>query len=129
MAKNKTKKKKNSQEPPCGKCDALCCRYVAVEIDAPQDAAGYDNIRWYLLHHKVQVFVSHDDEWFVEFVTPCEWLGENNRCSHYEKRPLICRAYGTDAETDCEFVDTPYKQLFKTIEDFDSFLERDVSAR
>ena len=45
----------------CHNCPAMCCRYVASEIDAPTSKREYDNIRWYLMHRDVYVFIGHDD--------------------------------------------------------------------
>src|SRR4051794_4770830 len=41
----------------CDKCAALCCRYFALPIDNPKSAHDYDNVRWYLMHENVVVFV------------------------------------------------------------------------
>ncbi len=119
---NKTKKTKKKSSP-CIQCDALCCRYIAVEIDEPTTKQDFDNIRWYLLHKKVQVFTSHDDDWYIETVTDCEWLGEDHRCLHYEDRPRLCRDHGSDEDILCEHVDSPYKLLFKNIESFEAYLD------
>ena len=54
----------------CMECGAECCRYIATEIDEPTCKRDYDNVRWYLLHKDVYVFVDHDDCWYVEFETP-----------------------------------------------------------
>src|SRR5688500_18812779 len=51
-----------SQTPPakpclCEQCAALCCRYFALPIDNPKSARQYDDIRWYLCHENVVVFI------------------------------------------------------------------------
>jgi len=109
--------------PLCGKCPALCCRYVAIEIQAPSAKEEFDHIRWYLLHRDVQVFIDHEGGWFVEFVTPCEELDADNRCSVYDRRPEICRSHGNPPEV-CEMQGTPYVELFHTPEEFDDFLRK-----
>jgi len=123
MAKKKKNKKIN--QPPCEQCDALCCRYIAVEIDQPTSKQDFDNIRWYLLHKNVQVFSNHQDDWYIETLTDCEWLGDDKRCLHYEDRPQLCREHGSDDEILCEYVDNPYNLLFKTIEEFETYLDRE----
>ncbi len=76
----------------CSHCDGKCCKYVVVEIDKPEELSDFENIKWFVSHENVKVFVE-DDEWFLEFITPCKFLDKNNRCTNYEKRPQICRDY------------------------------------
>lgn len=117
---NKTQSSK--EELPCDLCNARCCRYMAIEIDRPRTAADYDDIRWYLLHKKVAVFIDHDGVWHLEFQTPCEALRKDGRCSIYESRPRICRKHGE--ETLCEYHESPYAVYLETVEDLEKFLVR-----
>ena len=48
----------------CDKCTGLCCRYMALPIETPEDREDYDDIRWYLCHEDVAVFVE-DGEWYI----------------------------------------------------------------
>jgi hypothetical protein len=122
MAKKKTKKKKKAL--PCEQCNALCCRYVAVELETPDCRQDYDNIRWYLLHNNVKVFTNYDDEWYLEFVTDCSKLDDQGRCTGYTNRPQLCRDHGDDDDIQCEFMDNPYNLLFETAEQFEQWLDR-----
>ena len=110
-------------QAPCSKCGGKCCEYVAIEIDKPTSKTDYDNIRWYLAHDKVHIFVDHDKKWFVEFRTPCTKQLENKMCSIYSKRPKICRDHG-NVEGECEFYDSPYMAYFKTLEGFEKYLNK-----
>jgi Fe-S-cluster containining protein len=83
----------------CQRCTALCCRYLALQIDEPESPEQFDDVRWYLLHEQVHVFVE-DGGWYLSIQTPCEHLQPDNRCGIYEDRPKICREYTTDA---CEY--------------------------
>ena len=65
---------------PCYGCDK-CCRYVALEIDTPEDREDIDQIRWFLVHKNVWIFIDHDDSWNIQFNTPCENLDEEGNCS------------------------------------------------
>jgi Fe-S-cluster containining protein len=127
--KKKKKKKKHRKEPaehpdmPCAQCDALCCKYVAIEIDKPSSKRDYDHIRWYLLHENVQVFMDHDKQWFIEFCTRCSGLDENNLCSFYDRRPRLCREHGEPPQI-CEYHDNPYALLFRTAEAFEKYLDK-----
>jgi len=89
----------------CDKCSGLCCRYFALPIDTPQDKEDYDDIRWYLCHEGITVFVE-DGDWYINIKNKCRHLSKNgSRCDIYNKRPRICREYSTK---DCDFVDGEY---------------------
>jgi Fe-S-cluster containining protein len=94
-------KKKNL----CEKCTGLCCRYFALPLENPEDKEDYDDIRWYLCHENITVFVE-DDEWYINIQNKCRYLSEKDyKCQIYEKRPRICREYTTK---DCDFVEGEY---------------------
>ena len=73
---------------PCRKCSAECCQYVALQIDTPRSKAEFENIRWYLAHKKVFVYIEKR-EWFLEIRTACRYLTADHRCTIYHKRPDI----------------------------------------
>ena len=79
----------------CEHCTAACCRYIALPIDEPTSAREYDDIRWYLMHQGVSVFVE-DGDWYICLVTPCQHLQPDHRCGVYATRPRICREYTTE---------------------------------
>jgi len=76
----------------CEHCSAACCRYVAIPLDKPRSAKDYDDVRWYLMHENISVFVE-DGDWYFQVATRCRNLQEDNRCGVYETRPKICRDY------------------------------------
>ena len=84
----------------CDECPVLCCKYVAMEIDTPENLEDFEDIKWYTAHKNVNVYVEEDGTWNVEFLTPCEHLSDNGRCMIYENRPSICREYEQD---ECTF--------------------------
>lgn len=106
----------------CQTCPALCCNYIALEIDVPEDRADYDYIRWYLAHKNVHVYVD-EGEWHVQFFTPCEHL-VNNRCSIYNTRYNICRSY-SDENCDASDLQGP-DNTFRTVEEFDVWFKENV---
>jgi Fe-S-cluster containining protein len=118
------------QSLPCARCGSKCCKYVALPIDTPSCAGDIDHIRWYLHHKNVNVFIDNDNIWHVEFVTTCDSLGKDGRCSVYETRPDICRNYGSNRDTDeCEFYSSPYRECFTTVDDFERWASRDRVIR
>lgn len=103
----------------CEQCTATCCRYVALPIDKPKTERDFDDIRWYLMHDGVTVFVEEGD-WYCQFQTQCRNLGVDNGCTVYDIRPEICAEYKAQ---DCDYVGGTYgyEQLFthpKQVEEF-----------
>jgi len=89
----------------CDKCSGLCCRYFALPIDTPEDKGDYDDIRWYLCHKDITVFVE-DGDWYINIKNRCKYLSEkDNRCKIYDKRPRICRQY---RHSTCDYVEGEY---------------------
>ncbi|HEX4131786.1 MAG TPA: YkgJ family cysteine cluster protein [Pirellulales bacterium] len=98
-------------ESLCNHCTAKCCRYYALEIEAPEERGDTDFIRWYMLHDRTCVF-TEDDTWYLLVFTECQHLQADYRCGIYHTRPQICRDYSTD---NCEYDDRyVYDRYFET---------------
>lgn len=112
----------------CARCTALCCNYVSTEIDVPSAKRDFDNIRWYLMHSGVRVYVDEAGCWFLQFMSRCRHLGEDNLCGIYETRPQICRDL---QPAECEFAKGPGdRHYFTCLEDFEQwFAERERRRR
>ena len=106
----------------CDQCAALCCRYFALPIDNPRTAAEYDNVRWYLMHENVVVFVEKK-QWYLGVMTRCKNLQPDNRCAIYDERPRICRSYSTD---NCDYHggEYDYDVLFTSSEQLREYAEK-----
>jgi Fe-S-cluster containining protein len=79
----------------CARCEGTCCRYVALPVDIPKTKQDLDDIRWYLAHKGVSVFVEKG-EWYINFASKCRHLHQDKHtCDIYQKRPKICRNYRT----------------------------------
>ncbi len=112
---------KSDECKSCEGCKAECCRYVAMEIDTPESLEDFEDIKWYVLHKNVNVYVDEDYVWHIEFITPCEFLGDDNKCLIYDKRPKICREYDQE---ECTFHNEYSERYsFKTIEDVEKYIE------
>lgn len=88
----------------CDRCVGLCCRYFALPIETPEDKEDYDDIRWYLCHEDITVFVE-DGDWYINIKNKCRYLTDDYKCAIYNKKPKICRTYSTK---DCDFVEGQY---------------------
>jgi Fe-S-cluster containining protein len=94
-----------AKEVHCGKCNGLCCRYFALPIETPEDKEDFDDIRWYLCHKDITVFVE-DDDWYINIKNKCRHLSQKDyRCGIYKTRPKICRGYKM---SDCDFIEGEY---------------------
>ena len=115
-------KKKESLlvESLCRKCAGLCCRYVALPLEKPTTKSDFDDIRWYLAHEAISVFVE-DDDWYINFASRCKFLDKDHRCDIYEHRPRICRSY-KDENCDFHSGDYGYQLHFTCLEELDEYL-------
>jgi len=111
----------------CDQCSALCCRYFVLEIDAPQTRQQYDDIRWYLVHQNVFVFIEKK-KWYLGIYSRCKHLQEDNRCGIYETRPRICRQYSTE---NCDYHGGEYdwEVLFSSAEQLWEYAEEQLAAK
>lgn len=94
----------------CEHCTGHCCKYVALPLDKPKTRRDFEDMRWYLLHENVTIFVE-DGDWYVQFATLCRHQQPDNRCGIYATRPTICREYSTE---ECEYHagEYEYEHLF-----------------
>ena len=100
-----SKTKRGYKKNMCVKCTGLCCRYFALPIETPEDWDDYDDIRWYLTHEDITVFVE-DDDWYLNVKNKCRHLSEKDyKCNIYDKRPKICRGYEMDT---CDYTSNDY---------------------
>jgi Fe-S-cluster containining protein len=89
----------------CDKCTGLCCRYFALPIETPKTKEDYDDIRWYLCHKDITVFVE-DGDWYINIKNRCRHLSlKDYHCKIYDKRPRICRQY---RHSNCDYVEGEY---------------------
>ncbi|MFH1877245.1 MAG: YkgJ family cysteine cluster protein [Candidatus Omnitrophota bacterium] len=107
---------------PCVKCRAKCCRYFALEIDTPRSKRDFENVRWFLAHNGVKIYVE-SRKWHLEVKSECRFLTEDHRCGIYEKRPLICREYEIES---CEYSLGGHSPslIFHNIDELDKYLAK-----
>ena len=115
-------KKKRVGKSLCDKCTGLCCRYFALPIETPEDWDDFDDIRWYLCHEAVTVFVE-DGDWYLNVKNKCLHLSDKDyKCQIYPLRPKICRGYKTD---DCDFTgaDYNYEMHFTSAQQMEEYMK------
>ena len=105
----------------CLECGAKCCRYVAVEIDKPTSKADLDDVRWYVAHENVSVFIE-DGDWYINFESRCQYLTPDNRCAIYDHKPRICTSH---SPKECEHGDGESDRIeFHTPAEVEEFVTR-----
>ena len=111
----------------CSQCSGLCCRYFALPIDNPTVARDFDNIRWYLVHENVTIFVEKK-QWYIAIANRCKHLQPDNGCAIYETRPKICRDYSTE---NCDFHggDYDFDMLFTSAEQLEQYAKQTLAEQ
>jgi hypothetical protein len=74
-------KRKNAKTKSgsCHRCTGLCCRYFALPIETPETWKDFDDIRWYLAHENISIFVEKGD-WYLNVHNRCQHLAADHRC-------------------------------------------------
>ncbi len=111
----------------CEHCTAACCRYIALPIDTPTSRSDLDDLRWFLIHQHVSIFVE-DGDWYICFDTPCRYLKPDHTCRIYRTRPAICRRYSSD---DCDYHSGDYgwQHHFTAPEHLEEYARQYLSSR
>ena len=111
----------------CEHCTGVCCRYIALPIDTPKTRRDFDDMRWYVMHRGVSVFVDEGD-WYIQFTSPCENLLPDNRCAVYDRRPAICREYKA-GDCDYEGGDYHYEVHLRTAREVEQYAVTKLGKR
>lgn len=107
--------------PKCDSC-GKCCNHVTIELDTPRSKADFEEIKWFVIHKDVSVFVDDDKVWHIQFNTPCNAL-KDNMCDIYDKRPEVCREYDPD-ECENNGIGKYYKIMFTKPSQVESFVKK-----
>ena len=112
------------EQSKCGTCVALCCRYIAVEVDAPDVPKDFETLRWFLLHQHTQLFIE-GRTWYLMMFTRCRELTDQNMCGIHPQRPSICREYTPNwCDRDEAEARTKMTHIFRTPEELDAWSAR-----
>ena len=104
----------------CTRC-GTCCTTVGVEIETPETEEDFEDIKWYLYHKGLTVYIDRDGDWNVEIHTKCKHLKKNNTCSMYDNRPSVCKDYDDRV---CDICDDDEVIEFKTAKDVDEHVKK-----
>jgi len=100
-----TKVENEIETNPCAQCKGMCCRYISIAIEAPKTRRDYEDLRWYICHEGVGVFLEKG-KWYVLVKNVCRHLDpKTNLCMTYSTRPDICREF---PPVECDFRSEEY---------------------
>jgi uncharacterized protein len=102
----------------CDKCNGLCCRRIAIRIEPPTSKSDFEDVKWYLYHENLSVYIDNEDDWLVLVPNKCKHLDSKGMCKIYDKRPPVCR---NSKVSDCEKNIEETKIMFKTPEDLEKY--------
>ncbi len=91
--KQKTKSRASCKEPYG---DTL-----VLPLDTPEDWNDYDDMRWYLAHKRVSIYV-WQGKWYLQIRNKCRYLAKKKRkCKIQTERPAFCtgRSHVPDRST------------------------------
>jgi Fe-S-cluster containining protein len=104
----------------CDACRGDCCTGIAVEIPRPRTRKDYDDVRWYLYHEGMHVYIDRDGDWIAEMDLPCGQRDPGSgRCRIYARRPPVCREA---QHAECERNAEDARVRFRTVEEYDRWL-------
>ena len=106
----------------CKECGAKCCTYFCFEIDEPDDVEEFEDVRWYLCHDGVSVHIDEGD-WFISIANRCKMLSDDDECTIYDNRPLICRKYELE-NCDQTGGDYGYDEEFTTPDELEAYARK-----
>ena len=106
----------------CSECDGQCCKYITITVDEPKKDIDFEELKWFLCHENILVYIDHEDDWCVEVKTPCKFQDPvTNHCTIYEKRPRVCIEHGLDECEGNKDYEDYCQRAFKTLEDIDEY--------
>ncbi len=105
----------------CNKCGGECCKKLAFLIDKPKTKADFEDMKWYLYHKGVEIYIDNEGDWMVQVPVKCSYLDKNWKCTIYAKRPPICRDSKLE---DCEKNTNEMDVVFKTVKDLEKYMNK-----
>jgi len=116
MKKRKTKTTKTD----CSRCEAVCCKNLAMDIGRPANKKEVDDLKWQLHFDTVRVFIRHR-AWHLLVEGKCIYLSDDHLCTIYDKRSDVCRQHNPP---DCELHGHFYDVMITTPDELDAYLYR-----
>lgn len=105
----------------CKQCGGECCKKLAFQISKPKTVRDFEDMKWFLYHEGVIIYIDNEGSWLVQVPTRCTKLDKNDRCTIYDKRPPVCRFSKVE---ECEMNTNEMDVVFNTIEDLEKYMKK-----
>ena len=119
------KKTASAGENVCLKCSAPCCRDLVMVITKPKSKSDMKTLEWYLHYDTAAIFI-RNHRWYLQVQGKCIYLGPDNLCAIYERRPAICRRHNPP---DCQRYGDYYDVLLSTPEELRDHVNKGKKPR
>jgi len=103
----------------CRGCAALCCHDLWIPIAPPKTPAEIAEARWRLHFDTVELHIDEARGWLMRVKGRCTYLGDDNMCTIYDRRPKQCRDLSPPY---CQRYMSEQKTILTSPEDLDSYL-------
>ena len=103
------------------KCPSECCKDLTIQILKPRNREEVEDLKWQLQFDTVRVYLLRK-RWYMLVKGRCMYLGSDNRCRIYDKRPERCRRHNPPG---CERFGRYYDVMLNTPEDLERHLGRE----
>ena len=112
-------RKKPTDVKDCNDCPAMCCHDLTIDIKKPRTREDIDILKWKLNYENIGVYI-RNLRWHMIIKSKCQYLGDDNLCTIYDKRDDICRNH---MPPNCERFGEWYDRMITDPDDLEAFLQ------
>jgi len=116
---------KKKKQKVCLRCDAICCKNLAVGILKPVTRVEIEDLKWQLHFDTVRVFI-RNRRWYQLIEGRCIYLDKDSLCKIYHDRTDRCRRHNPPH---CEKYGAFYDVLFSCPKELDNYLKKKVKVK
>lgn len=118
-------KNKTTDVKSCSDCPAMCCHDLTIDIKKPRTRYDIDVLKWKLNYENIGIYV-RNRRWHMIVKSKCQFLGEDNMCTIYEKRDDICKSH---MPPNCERFGEWYDRMFTHPDDLEAYLQAEKKGK
>lgn len=109
----------------CKGCPGLCCNGLEDSIIRPTTTQDVENLKWELHFVNTKIFI-RNKRWYKMSTGQCRYLGQDYRCTIYDRRPQICRDHNPPA---CEFHGAIADVMFHDPDQLQAYIDSEKEGR
>ncbi len=111
---------KRKKKPVCIKCEAPCCRNLAMPTTRPRTRYEIDLMKWYLHFDVMKVFIRHRQWFLLVDGCNCMYLDDDSMCMKYDERMDVFHDHNPP---ECERFGEFWDVLMTKPEELDEYLK------